>query len=694
MNAKKWVLTFLLLALVLVLGLAAFNYVTDPFAAFGDKFLNWFSYDETNNPRVAKISYLEQHHDEYDSYILGCSSTSSLQVSDFNKLYDANFYNLIMYGADMRDCEKIADYLIEHYEVKHLVLNVYLDNGFTYDDETDRLTRNRHYLTDPDTSALSFYTRYLFCDPRYGFAKLKNLRNDRLLPQSFDVFNEVTGEYDKRVRDVEPIGSMDTYLEAYPVFADYPKTGDFVLGQTENCMKSVAAIKERCEAAGVELVVVAAPVYIDYFQNFQAEDVANFYASLAKVTDFWDFSCSSVSCEPRYFYDATHFRNAVGSMIAARIAGDDSVYIPDDFGTYVTADTPSSYFSEVLQATALPDETVSRDVPVLMWHNLAEESSGDMTITVDTFRAQIEALHEAGFKTVSLQQLYDYVHFGTELPEKPIVLTFDDGYFSNYEYAFPILQEYDMQATIFAIGVSVGKDTYKDTEHAMTPHFGADEAREMVDSGLISVQSHTFDMHQWPPFEDGNAQVRETLLPFDGEADADYEAAVEADFAESRELLESITGQPVNALAFPEGAYVTLTQDALRSAGAELTFTTVRAVNTVVKGLPQSLCAMPRFGMTESAGYDCAGCRIGAMTIPHPQLGTRDFLLLLQKVAEGGDGLEIIVAVPAHIALDLRDVVGPARRRERHARRAAHIISGFQVIQHQQLLRRELELLP
>ena len=94
--------------------------------------------------------------------------------------------------------------------------------------------------------------------------------------------------------------------------------------------------------------------------------------------------------------------------------------------------------------------------------------------------------------------------------------------------------------------------------------------------------------------------MRATLLPFDGEADADYEAAVEADFAESRELLESITGQPVNALADPEGAYVTLTQDALRSAGAGLTFTTVRAVNTVVKGLPQSLCAMPRFGMAET----------------------------------------------------------------------------------------------
>ncbi len=54
-----------------------------------------------------------------------------------------------------------------------------------------------------------------------------------------------------------------------------------------------------------------------------------------------------------------------------------------------------------------------------------------------------------------------------------------------------------MKATIFAIGVSIGKDTYKDTDHAMTPHFGAAEMQEMVDSGLISIQSHTYDMHQW-----------------------------------------------------------------------------------------------------------------------------------------------------------------------------------------------------
>ena len=200
MSSKKWVLVFLATVLVLAALLAGLNLAVDPFGAFGDRLLSWFSYDETNNPRVAKFSYLEQHHDEYDSYILGCSSTSSFPVDAFNEAYGASFYNLIMYGADMRDCEKIAQYLVEHYEVKNLILNVYLDNGLTYDEESDRLTKNLHYKEDPDTSVLSYYTRYLFADPRYALAKLNALRTDTILPQTFDVFDERTGCYDKRAR--------------------------------------------------------------------------------------------------------------------------------------------------------------------------------------------------------------------------------------------------------------------------------------------------------------------------------------------------------------------------------------------------------------------------------------------------------------------------------------------------------------
>ena len=603
MSSKKWVLVFLVTVFVLAALLAGLNLAADPFGAFGDRLLHWFSYDETNNPRVAKLSYLEQHHGEYDSYILGCSSTSSFPVDGFNELYDASFYNLIMYGADMRDCEKIADYLIGHYEVKNLVLNVYLDNGLEYDEESDRLTKNLHYKEDPDTSALSFYTRYLFADPRYALAKLKALRTDTILPQTFDVFDEQTGCYDKRVRDAEPIGAMDSYLERYPVFTDYPHQS-LSLPYTDACMQSVAAIKARCEAAGVNLVVVAGPVYAEYLQNYQAEDVAQFYQALAAVTPYWDFSSSSVSCEPRYFYDGTHFRNNVGEMMCARIAGRTDLWMPDDFGTYVTADTPASYFTDVLQPTALTDSAISTRVPILMYHHLAEDVTNDEMVSPEQFEAQIRALTEAGYAGISFDELQAYVLRGEPLPKKPVVITFDDGYLSNYTLAYPILQKYGMKATIFSIGVSFGKDHYKDTDYAMTPHFGADEAREMVDSGLISIQSHTYDMHQWPPFEDGNDRVRETLAQLPGESDEDYEAAVKADIQQSQQAIEPITGEKVNALSYPEGAYGTLTMDALRSQGIELTFTTQPGVNAVVQGLPQTLYSMHRITMTEDTNMD------------------------------------------------------------------------------------------
>lgn len=597
MSSKKWVLVFLVTVLVLAALLAGLNLAVDPFGAFGDRLLSWFSYDETNNPRVAKFSYLEQHHDEYDSYILGCSSTSSFPVDAFNEAYGASFYNLIMYGADMRDCEKIAQYLVEHYEVKNLILNVYLDNGLTYDEESDRLTKNLHYKEDPDTSVLSYYTRYLFADPRYALAKLNALRTDTILPQTFDVFDERTGCYDKRVRDAEPIGSEERYLESYPVFADYPHQ-TLSLPYTEQCMQSVAAIKTLCEKAGVNLTVAAGPVYAEYLKNYEPETVAQFYRSLAQVTPFWDFSSSSVSCEMRYFYDGTHFRNNVGEMICARMTGRTDLWIPDDFGTYVTADTPEDYFLNVLSPAALSADEINTQVPILMYHHLSEDVTNSEMVSPEQFEAQIRALSEAGYTGVSFDELQAYVLRSEPLPEKPVVITFDDGYRSNYTLAYPILQKYGMKATIFAVGVSFGTDHYKDTDYAITPHFGAAEAAEMTASGLISIQSHTYDMHQWPPYETGSA-VRENILQLSGESEEAYVQALTEDFTRSRALLEDATGRPVDVLAYPAGQYSTLAQVTLQSLGVHVTLSTNPGVNTVVKGLPQTLYAMLRFGITE-----------------------------------------------------------------------------------------------
>jgi peptidoglycan/xylan/chitin deacetylase (PgdA/CDA1 family) len=601
MSAKKWCFCFLGTIVLLAVLLGAFNVWTDPFGVFGDRFFQWYSYDETNNPRAAKIAYLEQHHDEYDSYIIGCSSTSSFPTAQLNEYYDASFYNLIMYGADMLDVEQTVDYLIEQYTVKHLVLNVYIDNGTSYDYESNAYTDAMHPAVD-GSSKLKFYSRYLTANPSYGIAKLHAWREDTWLQQSFDVFDEETGAYDKTKRDIESIGDLETYLAAYPVFTNYP-TASYGLYRTAQCMQSVANIKAACEAAGVDLIVVCAPVYADYLAHFTQSDVEQFYTALAQVTDFWDFSYSSVSFEPRYFYDATHFRNAVGAMALAYMNGDESVYRPSDFGAYVTADNVQEYFATQYWDAAPLDETeLTAEVPILMYHHITDENSNSVTITAENFEAQIAALAEAGYTAISFDELLAYVNEGADLPDKPIVITFDDGYLSNYEIAFPILEQYGMHATIFAIGSSLGKDTYKDTDNAIIPHFTAEQAAEMVQSGVIDIQSHTYDMHQSELYETG--QARTTVAQFDGESEADYIAALRADFAENSSLLESATGQKVQVLAYPQGVYSDLTQAVFAQEGATVTLGTSQGCNTVVRGLPQTLFGMHRYGINDDVSVE------------------------------------------------------------------------------------------
>lgn len=102
-------------------------------------------------------------------------------------------------------------------------------------------------------------------------------------------------------------------------------------------------------------------------------------------------------------------------------------------------------------------------VPILLYHHISEDGVGNSTISVETFITYMDAICEAGYQTITFQQLREYVTNGVELPEKPIIITFDDGYLSNYEIAWPAYMERGMSTTIFVVGSSVGKNTYKET---------------------------------------------------------------------------------------------------------------------------------------------------------------------------------------------------------------------------------------
>lgn len=589
LSSKGWLILFGLSVVLLAAALAVFNVITDPFGAFGDRALGWWSYNETNNPRVAKFSYLERHHEEYDSYIIGCSSTSSYPKAQLDEYFDADFYNLIMYGADMLDVEQYVRYLLEHYTVKNLVLNVYIDNGCSYGQEADPLTDAMPWQVDGG-SPLAFYARHLFADPRYGWTKLKKLRTDSVVQDVHDVFDVASGAYDKSRRDVEHIGGMEDYLTHYPVFADYPAYS-LSITQTENCMKSVAVIRDLCREAGVNFVVVTAPVYYDALLNYDRAGVEEFYTSLAEVTPYWDFAVSSVSREPRYFYDATHFRNCVGEMALARMFGDDRVYVPEDFGVYVTPQNAAEHVAGYWDVPQPDEAEYTKKVPILMYHDLEGDS-----LSAARFEEQMAALAGAGYTAVGFDDLRAYVTQGEELPDQSVVITFDDGYLSNMTYGLPILEKYGLRATIFVIGCSVGKDTYKATGVAMRPHFSLEQAKEMLETGRIDIGSHGWNIHEVEGRD--KDPIRRGILRREDETEEAYMAFLREDIRRENELLRPVLGRDVNILAYPYGLHDTLSEMLLREAGIYATVTTFPGENVIVKGIPQSLLSMSRYDIT------------------------------------------------------------------------------------------------
>ncbi len=600
LTSKAWLVLFCVTVAVLVFVIwPGLNYLVDPFGAFGDPIFKWWSYDATMNPRVAKTTYLEENHEKYDSYIIGCSSTSSYPVEAFNEALDASFYNLIVYGSDLYDTEQFAAYLLEHYEVKNLVVNVYIGNGVTYDIGEDSLENAMHYKVS-GTSALSYYLRYLFADPRMALDKLTYARTDGYVQAAHDVFDEDSGAYDKSRRDAEGIGALDEYLRrsAYSAFQNYPKN-NMTMSHIDDAAASVAKIKAMCDEKGVNLIVAACPIYAEAMDWFDRDEVEAFYAAIASVVDLWDFSYSSVSFEPRYFYDTTHFRNAVGEMMAARIFGDDTVYVPEDFGALVTADTAEMHFSDdYWDKEPISEAALTTKVPILLYHHLVEVyEENDSTVSVETFEAQIKALADAGYTAVTFSDLSDYVERGVPLPEKPVVITFDDGYESNLTMAAPILRQYNMNATVFVIGVSVGKDTYKDTGVSMLPHFSWDAAAAAEASGVITIESHGYDFHE----VEGRdlSPIRVGILQKSGESESDYIAFLNGDCDTMNRYFADYLGKSVTVVAYPYGYHSDLTDIVMAENGVTATVTTSEHTNTLVKGLPQSLYNLGRYTIHE-----------------------------------------------------------------------------------------------
>ncbi|MCM3762895.1 polysaccharide deacetylase family protein [Alkalihalobacillus oceani] len=213
------------------------------------------------------------------------------------------------------------------------------------------------------------------------------------------------------------------------------------------------------------------------------------------------------------------------------------------------------------------------EVPVLMYHHFSFDQQDSLTVHPDDFKDQLLALKEAGYTTISDQDLIDYRHGKKDaLPEKPILLTMDDGYLSNYELAFPILDELEMKATLFII--------VERRDHGNEKHFSWEQAREMLASGLITCQTHTYDHHDYIEPENGGEPAPMLVTVKEGESREQYKARIEEDLALSITRIEEELGEEVLSFAAPYGVLNKQAKEVARTLGVELFYTVKPKINT------------------------------------------------------------------------------------------------------------------
>lgn len=189
--------------------------------------------------------------------------------------------------------------------------------------------------------------------------------------------------------------------------------------------------------------------------------------------------------------------------------------------------------------------SVPEGVSVLMYHMIGDEQGNAAIMTEANLRIQMNYLRDHGYHPITMQELYDYVTKGAPLPEKPVCITFDDGYLDSYTIVYPLMKEYGFPWTLFLITDDVGKPYNRMTW---------DQLKEMANSHAVTIASHTLSH---PKLH--NLATR---------------AEKEKEIVEANKALKYQLGIDNVWLAYPYGDYDDEVIDICRKAGIKMAVTT------------------------------------------------------------------------------------------------------------------------
>ena len=222
-----------------------------------------------------------------------------------------------------------------------------------------------------------------------------------------------------------------------------------------------------------------------------------------------------------------------------------------------------------------PNETDGVHLPIIMYHSILKsgKSLGKYVISEAEFEDDLRYLTQNGYTTVVMQDVIDYVKQNKPLPEKPIMLTFDDGYYNNYVYAYPLLQKYHCRMVLSPIGRWTEAYSEQPDMHVNYSHVTWTQLQEMKNSGLVEIQNHSYNMHSTDSGRKGSKKKAVESI-------AEYQAVFSEDVSKMQELFKQhLDGYAPSTFTYPFGAISREALPILQQLGFEAALTCESRIN-------------------------------------------------------------------------------------------------------------------
>lgn len=247
-----------------------------------------------------------------------------------------------------------------------------------------------------------------------------------------------------------------------------------------------------------------------------------------------------------------------------------------------------NYYLSEMQASAETADSDELKLPIVMYHALLRDPGrqNKYVISPELFEDDLKYLSARGYTPVFMKEVIDYVNNGGDLPRKPVVLTFDDGYFNNYYYAFPLLKKYNMKAVISIVGKMTDDFTNHPDENPNYSHVTWDHVLEMHLSGYWEIQNHSYNCHSYDK-RNGVSQVST-------ETKKEYRSFLMSDLMHLQNKIAYVTGVAPNTFTYPFGAFNENTDAILKEIGFAATLSCTEGVSTITRGEPECLYKLKR----------------------------------------------------------------------------------------------------